>query len=362
MKATVMTIVSTDEDGQISTTELIAAAHLLKMSMQDRESSQGPNAYPQNRTGRGAYPSNRGSGGSMYYNKLIDEVVMIDKDRYEGFSMNAKSFSPSSVNSNDKSASPSDGPPEGVPSMVWDMIKNLPEEQRNQAIQSLRARGQGSPRGGPPAGAFGQQAQSEVKFVKTKKTGKKDGMRFTTWQKLEGDEKSEFDVVKWNDIRNRGTVEELLIGLSDLFEKMRKSALGNSGFGGGNDNMFDDIKKLDGLPLQGRTYRYNQLVGQFSVEDISEKDVPESHLKPDPRIPVTKMEDQMKRMGSQSENLFNQMSQGNPHRGSDINHEELRRMQEERQRNQNRRNNTGPASIESTTEGAANDSANSRNR
>ncbi|MEM7013587.1 MAG: hypothetical protein AAF585_19115 [Verrucomicrobiota bacterium] len=98
---------------------------------------------------------------------------------------------------------------------------------------------------------------------------------------------------------------------------MRNSVAGGNAPGFAAGNMFDDLDKLGGFPIEGVEFENNQRVSVFKTK-MTQRDISPSEMQLDSKIPVHDIGAMLKQNQVGIQELLDRMGQGNPFAGSDL--------------------------------------------
>lgn len=116
-------------------------------------------------------------------------------------------------------------------------------------------------------------------------SGEVNGYPCVKYDVYKGDEKvRQHCVTPWGKIPGGDEMRNAMLGMADFMDLMAESFSNKSGFAGGQvqfeRNVFEQLRKLDGFPVQTIDYRDGEVVGGSSLRSSKKQNIDPAQFEP----------------------------------------------------------------------------------
>jgi len=163
-----------------------------------------------------------------------------------------------------------------VMSQMEEALKDVPPEKRDMVRKMMKER--------MPGTAWGEAQELQIKKAGS---GKVDGYSCTKYDIYKGDEKTmQHCVAPWDKIDGGSEMKSAMLGMGDFMDQMAEKFSRSSSIAGpgvqSERNMFKQLRKLDGFPVQTIIYAQDKAVGESNLVSSKEETVDPAAFEPPP--------------------------------------------------------------------------------
>lgn len=153
-------------------------------------------------------------------------------------------------------------------------LKDVPPEKRDMVRKMMKER---------MPGMAGDEAQESQ--IKKAGSGKVGGYSCTKYDVYKGDVKiMQHCVAPWSKIKGGDEMKSAMLAMGDFMDQMAEKFSSSSSFAGpgvqSERNMFKQLRKLDGFPVQTIMYQQAEVIGESSLVSSKEETVDAAAFEP----------------------------------------------------------------------------------
>jgi len=254
-------------DSKVATSQILAQGHMLKMTVMPAKDDK------------------MGKRATVIFNGERREMMMIDEDSKTYFVLDEKTMSSMAGKMME-----AQGQTDAAMEQMKEALANVPEEQRAMVEKMMKERAGGKDGGmamgkgmGMP-GAMPQAVPEELMKTGEKKT--LNGYATTKYEVYQEKQKTrEMWVTGWDKIEGGKEVAALFGEMADFYKDMMDSFAKQSGMSGMaaaqmNDEMFDHLKEMDGVPVVTREFAGGKAVSESTLRSSKRENLDAATFQP----------------------------------------------------------------------------------
>ena len=146
-----------------------------------------------------------------------------------------------------------------VMAQMQEALKDVPSDKRDMVEKMMKER--------MPGMAGGEDVEPEIKKVGSGKAGQYSCTKYDVYR---GEEKMlQHCVAPWSKIEGGSEMKSAMLAMGDFMDQMAEKFSSSSSFAGpgvqSERNMFKQLRKMDGFPVQTIIYAQNEQVGESNL-------------------------------------------------------------------------------------------------